>query len=307
MSDAGCRRLDKGVVLTSNLRHPASFAFMPIKLLALDIDGTLLNRKSVVTPRVREALDEAQRRGVLIALVTGRRFSSARPIVQELELSIPLVSHNGALTKNITTLETIQYHPFASTTAREVIQLGRDFKADIICCDDPHGMGVMVMEGFSPENRALEMYLKKYWDSVVEVPDLLAYLQHAPIQIMFSGTCDHMDKFCQQLEATIGERAKIFQTRYRKFDLTIVDVISPSASKGEAVADLARTHNIAQAEVMAVGDNHNDLPMLYYAGIGVVMANAEDELKNLGFNLTASNEEDGVALAIEKFILSAAQ
>jgi hypothetical protein len=276
---------------------------MPIKLLALDIDGTLLNRKSKVTPRVREALDQAQAQGVLIALVTGRRFSSARPIVQELELSIPLVSHNGALTKNITSLETIQYHPFENATACEVIRLGRQHNADIICCDDPHGLGTMVMEGFSPENRALEMYLKKYWDAVVEVPDLLAYLQHDPIQIMFSGTCNRMDEFCQILTAQIGARAKIFQTRYRHFDLTIVDVISPAASKGEAVAELARAHNIAQAEVMAVGDNHNDLPMLRYAGVGVVMANAEDELKQLGFALTASNEEDGVAVAIEKFIL----
>jgi Cof subfamily protein (haloacid dehalogenase superfamily) len=276
---------------------------MPIKLLALDIDGTLLNRKSKVTPRVREALDQAQAQGVLIALVTGRRFSSARPVVQELELSIPLVSHNGALTKNITTLETIQYHPFENATAREVIRLGRESQADIICCDDPHGLGTMVMEGFSPENRALEMYLKKYWDSVVEVPDLLAYLQHDPIQIMFSGTCDRMDEFCQVLETTIGERAKVFQTRYRQADLTIVDVISPIASKGEAVAELAQTHGITPAEVMAVGDNHNDIPMLRYAGVGVVMANAEDELKQLGFALTASNEEDGVAVAIEKYIL----
>lgn len=276
---------------------------MPIKLLALDIDGTLLNRKSKVTPRVREALDQAQSQGVQIALVTGRRFSSARPIVEELELAIPLVSHNGALTKNITTLETIQYHPFANATACEVIRAGREFQADIICCDDPDGMGKMVMEGFSPENRALEMYLKKYWDSVVEVPDLLGYLQHDPIQIMFSGRCDHMDEFAQVLETMLGERAKVFLTRYRKLDLTIMDVLSPAASKGEAVAHLAAMHGIEQQEVMAIGDNHNDLPMLRYAGVGVVMANAEDELKQLGFAITASNEEDGVAVAVEKYIL----
>jgi hypothetical protein len=276
---------------------------MPIKLLALDIDGTLLNRRSKVTPRVREALDQAQAQGVLIALVTGRRFSSARPIVQELELSVPLVSHNGALTKNILTLETIQYHPFENEAARAVISLGREFGADIICCDDPQGLGKMVLEGYSPANRALETYLKKYWDAVVEVPDLLAYLNHDPIQIMFSGTCDRMDEFCQLLATTMGARAQIFQTRYRQVDLTIVDVLSPAASKGEAVAALARRHGIEQAEVMAVGDNHNDLPMLRYAGLGVVMANAEDELKQLGFAITASNEEDGVAVAIEKFIL----
>ena len=278
--------------------------FMPVKLLALDIDGTLLNPKSEVTPRVQAALDQAQEQGVLIALATGRRFSSARPVVEQLNLSIPLISHNGALTKNITTLETIQYHHFACDTAREVIQMGRDFKADIICCDDPDGLGKMVIEGFSPDNRALKSYLKKYWDSVVEVDDLLGYLSHDPIQIMFSGTCDQMDIFCEALEIQIGERAQIFQTRYRSFDLTIVDVISPNASKGKAVEFIAASHGIAQSEVMAVGDNHNDLPMLRYAGVGVVMGNAEEYLKQMGFALTASNTEDGVALAIEKFILT---
>ncbi|MFN7926555.1 MAG: HAD hydrolase family protein [Blastocatellia bacterium] len=100
----------------------------------------------------------------------------------------------------------------------------------------------------------------------------------------------------------LGERAKIFLTRYRQVDLTIMDVLSPSASKAKP-SHLAAMHGIQQNEVMAIGDNHNDLPMLRYAGIGIVMANAEDELKQLGFAITASNEEDGVAVAVEKYIL----
>lgn len=276
---------------------------MAIRLVALDIDGTLLDRRSQVTPRVRKALQDAREQGVDIALVTGRRFSSARPVVQDLDLSVPLVSHNGALTKNITTLETYGYHPFEMATAGEVIALGREFGADIICCDDPHGMGNMVLEGINPENRALEAYLKKYWDSVVEVSDLIGYLDHDPIQVMFSGRCDAMDEFCQLLDQRIGERARVFKTRYRKMDLTIVDVLSPTASKGDAVAELARQRNIPREEVMAVGDNHNDLPMLHFAGLGVVMANADDELKHHGFELTSSNDEDGVAVALERYVL----
>ncbi|HYE72878.1 MAG TPA: HAD-IIB family hydrolase, partial [Blastocatellia bacterium] len=93
---------------------------MPIRLLALDIDGTLLNGRGQVTPRTRRRIEEARERGVLVALVTGRRFGSARLLTEEqnFSLSMPLISHNGALTKNISTLETISFHPFALETAR---------------------------------------------------------------------------------------------------------------------------------------------------------------------------------------------
>ncbi|HMB28702.1 MAG TPA: HAD hydrolase family protein, partial [Blastocatellia bacterium] len=85
---------------------------------------------------------------------------------------------------------------------------------------------------------------------------------------------------------------------------TILDALSATASKGASLATIAKKHGVARQEVMAVGDNHNDLTMLRYAGLGVVMANAEDELKRMGFELTSSNEEDGVAEAIERHILT---
>lgn len=278
---------------------------MPVRLLALDIDGTLITTRGELTPRVRASLSAARAQGVIVTLVTGRRFGSARMLVQELELAldVPLISHNGALTKEVDTLETINYHPLAAEIARETIRVGRAAGVDLIVCDDPHGLGTMVLEDISPDNRALHGYLKKYRDSVVEVADLLEYVQQDPIQIMFSGRCDPLDEFADHLESLLGEQIQIFRTRYRKFDLTILDVISKTASKGSGVAAIAAAHGIARTETMAVGDNHNDLTMLNYAGIGVVMGNAEEELKQAGFAQTASNEEDGVAEAIERFIL----
>lgn len=276
---------------------------MPIRLLALDIDGTLLNPRGEITPRTRAALDEARALGVLVALVTGRRFSSARPVIEELGLEVPLVSHNGALTKNVSNLEAIGFHPLDTETARDVVRIGREHGIDMICCDDPHGVGVMIIEHISAGNRALHRYLSRYQDSVRTVDDLLEYLDHPPIQIMFSGRCDPLDEFAAHLEREVGGRTQLFKTRYRSIDLTILDAICASASKGESVGEIARRYGIEDAEIMAVGDNHNDLTMLRRAGLGVVMANAEDELKALGFALTASNEDDGVAIAIEKHIL----
>ena len=116
------------------LELPGSMAF---KLVALDIDGTLLNSKGEISERNLAALTAVRREGVRIALVTGRRFRSARPLVEELGLSVPLISHNGALTKHAATLETIGFHPLDLETAREVVRIGREAGADMICCDDP--------------------------------------------------------------------------------------------------------------------------------------------------------------------------
>lgn len=278
---------------------------MPVRLLALDIDGTLLTTRGVLTPRVRASLEAARARGVTIALVTGRRFNSARLLVQELELhlSVPLISHNGALTKEVTTLETISHHSLDAEIARSIIRIGRECGVDMICCDDPHGLGTMVIEGISPDNVALQRYLDKYRDAVTEVPDLLDYVRHDPIQMMFSGRCDPMDEFADHLQAQMDGQIQLFKTRYRRADLTILDAISVAASKGAGVEDIARVQGIAREEIMAIGDNHNDLTMLRYAGTGVVMGNAEEELKQAGFIVTASNEEDGVAEAVERFIL----
>ena len=276
---------------------------MPIKLIALDIDGTLLTYRSELTPRTRAAIEAAQAQGVKVALVTGRRFGSAHQLIQELQLDVLLISHNGALTKDVTTLDMLGYHPLKVDLAQRVVHAGREFGADVICCDDPHGHGVMVMEGISANNRALHRYLEKYWHAVREVEDLLDYLDHDPIQMMFSGACDAMDALAEQLQTVLGDQIQLFKTRYRSIDLTILDALSHTASKGDSLAEIASQHDIAREEVLAIGDNFNDLTMLRYAGTGIVMGNAEDELKAMGFEVTDTNEADGVAKAIEKHVL----
>jgi Cof subfamily protein (haloacid dehalogenase superfamily) len=276
---------------------------MPIKLLALDIDGTLLTPRGEITPRTRAVINEARSRGVQIVLVTGRRFGSAYLVLQEYKLDVPLISHNGALNKDIRTLETLELHPLEIGTARDIIRTARKHGADMVCCNDEQcGLGKMAVEGIFESNQSLARYLEKYRDSVMEVADLVEFIREPPIQIMFSGRCAQMESFAGKLHAVMGERIRIFQTRYPQYDLTIIDAVSVRASKGGSVARIAERHGITRAEVMAVGDNHNDLTMLQYAGLGVVMGNAEDELKELGFAITSSNEEDGVAEAIERFI-----
>ena len=102
----------------------------------------------------------------------------------------------------------------------------------------------------------------------------------------------------------LGDLIKVYATIYPHLDFTLLDILNPEASKGIGLAAAAAEINVTRDEVMAIGDNFNDVAMLRYAGIGVVMGNADESLKNEnGFYLTATNEEDGVAVAIEKFIL----
>ena len=285
---------------------------MSICLLALDLDGTLLNSQGKLSARNRQTLDEARDRGVRIALVTGRRFRDARPIALELGLDLPLISHNGALTKHVQTLETVAAILLPLEAAREVLRVGRAAGGDALVSDDPDGPGLMVYDHISGDNRALAEYIR--WartvhgndsgDAVRQVESLEEYLDHAPVHVAFSGSCEPMRELAEILKRELGSMVKIFATLYPPRDFGLLDVVHPQASKAAGVAAAAAELGITNDEVLAIGDNLNDLEMLSWAGTAVAMANAEPALRELeGIHLTASNNDDGVALAIERFVL----
>jgi len=283
-----------------------------IRLLALDLDGTLLNSRGQLSERNRRALDQARNRGTRIALVTGRRFRDARPIALELGLDLPLISHNGALTKHVQTLETVSAMLLPLEAAREVLRVGRGAGGDALVSDDPDGPGVMVYDHVSGDNRALAEYIR--WartvhgndsgDAVRQVESLEEYLDHAPVHVAFSGCCEPMRKLAEVLKRELGSKVKIFSTLYPPRDFGLLDIVHPQASKAAGVAAAAAELGFTNEEVMAIGDNLNDLEMLSWAGTAVAMANAEAALRELkGILLTASNDDDGVAIAIERFVL----
>jgi Cof subfamily protein (haloacid dehalogenase superfamily) len=288
-------------------------SFMAIRLLALDLDGTLLNHRGQISDRNRKALDHARESGVRVAVVTGRRFRDSRPIALELGLDVPLIAHNGALTKHARTLETVAVLPLPLAAARDALQIGRQAGADALLSDDYEGLGLLVFDHLSGENSAVHKYVawarRIHGDekdaAVRQVDSLEAYMDHEPVHLAFSGGCAQMDSLAELLRDRLRDRVKILCTKYIEHDFSLLDVVNPAASKGAGVAAAAVELDIAPPDIMAVGDNYNDLEMLLLAGTGVVMANAPLELRRTpGLYPTASNDEDGVALAIERFILS---
>ena len=287
---------------------------MQIRLLALDLDGTLLNSRGQISERNRRAIDLARNEGVRVAVVTGRRFRDSRPIALELGLDVPVIAHNGALTKHAKTLETVAVLPLPLDAARRAMEVGRKLGADALVSDDYEGLGILVYDHIDGSNVPLREYIR--WarqvhggedgsDSVRCVESLAEYLDHEPIHIAFSGGCDAMSILQGVLLSELSSTVKIFSTIYPHQDFTLLDIVNPSASKGAGVAAAATEMELEPEEIMAIGDNHNDLEMLLFAGTGVVMANAPESLRQLeGLHPTASNKEDGVALAIEQFILN---
>jgi Cof subfamily protein (haloacid dehalogenase superfamily) len=287
---------------------------MPISLLALDLDGTLLDSRGLISERNRIAIDNARGQGVHVALVTGRRFRDSRPVALELGLDVPLISHNGALTKHAATLQTVCVLPLPVEGAREALKIGRRVEADALLSDDHEGLGMLVYDHIRGGNTAAHKYIS--WarrihgeeegaNAVQQVTSLEDYLDHDPIHLSFSGACEDMDQLEEILKSELGGTVKILSTKYLEQDFTLLDIVNPAASKGAGVAAAAAELGVLREDIMAIGDNYNDLEMLLFAGTGVVMANAPLTLREIaGLHPTASNLDDGVALAVERFILN---
>lgn len=285
---------------------------MTIRLLALDLDGTLLDSHGRITEGNRAALEEARACGVRVALVTGRRFRDARPIALELGLDVPLIAHNGALTKHAETLETVAVLPLPLSAARRALEIGRAACADPLLSDDHEGLGLLVYDHLRGDNRAVQAYVSwsrrihgdEGYEAVRQVDSLEEYLDHEPVHLAFSGECDEMQTLGTRVRTELSNDVRVFITTYPKRDFALLDIVHPQASKGVGVAAAAAELDVTREEVMAIGDNLNDVEMLSYAGTGVVMGNAESSLLEIeGLYKTTGNDEDGVARAIERFIL----
>jgi len=285
-----------------------------IKLLALDLDGTLLNSRGQIPDANRKAIRAAEEKGVLVTIATGRRFRDGRPVGIELELNAPLVTHNGALIKYAESLETVASSLLSTDTATEIVRVGKAFGGDALVSADPHGKGTLLYDRLSADNLPLQKYVswaKKLHgteaeEAVLHVADLDPILHlHEVIHISFSGTCARMVEMAEVLKVELSDTITLLPTIYPHFDFTLIDILPPDASKGIGLEKLALINKLRPEEVMAIGDNFNDVEMLEFAGTPVVMGNADPGLLERDeFYTTVSNDENGVAAAIERFILS---
>jgi Cof subfamily protein (haloacid dehalogenase superfamily) len=272
-----------------------------VRFIALDIDGTLLDSRWNV-PRVNsDAIRRATDAGIEVALVTGRRFDFARPVVEQIDAPLTLIVSGGALVKTREG-ETILRHLLPVETARAVLEGTRDFRdATAIVFDRPRAAQI-VHERLDIRDSHRRSYFQRNRDYIAEVVPLEAALTEDPIQVMYSGGVHRMRDLVARVRALDAARlVAVALTEYESRDFSLVDVNRAGCTKGSTLAEWVSRQGFTQDEVMAVGDNFNDREMLAFAGVPVVMGNAVAELKALGWPITLDNDAGGVAAAIDRY------
>jgi len=259
-----------------------------IRLVALDLDGTLLAPDESISERNRRAIAAALEAGIRVVLVTGRGVDTPIAVSRDLGLNLPVICCHGALTKDFAANRTLVHIPVPLIHAKPMVAFAEE-----------NGLGVAlyINEAFyrlAGSPIVMDDMRGPGWH---EVPSLVGLLGEAPTFIRFLGEAS-----VSAMQANFGDLPLNYRLEHWGAFVECA-VLSREASKQAALARLCADFQIPAESVLAVGDSRNDVPMLRWAGIGVAMGNALPEVREAVRYVSASNERDGVALAIERFAL----
>jgi hypothetical protein len=268
-----------------------------VRLIAIDIDGTLLSPDFDISATDLSALRRAHSEGVEVIVVTGRRHTFALPIVQQLGFDLWLISSNGAITRSLSG-ETFHRDLLPEPTCRQLVEVMQEFRGQTVLTFDSTGPGTIVIERLDELEGSIQRWLEKNMQYIKFVVPIENALTTDPVQVMFCGPVEQMQRALRSL-ASCELPITVLRTEYPGRDLSIVDVLNTGCSKGHALERWTNYRGITREQVVAIGDNYNDIEMLAFAGQPFIMGNAADELLGRGWKLTRSNAESGVAAAVE--------
>lgn len=276
----------------------------PVRLLAVDIDGTLLDSSGKLPDGHRVALAEAVAQGIAVVLATGRALHFAKPVADAIGIPAAMIVNNGAVARDAEGRTALR-HLLSRDAARAILASTRTFDDSVaIVFDRPDERQIVFerMDWTHPHRRG---YYARNRAFIAEVP-LDTALDDDPIQVMFNGSVAPMRALVATLRAMpMADAFTVAITEYEARDFALVDVNGPGCSKGTTLARWAELCGVPREQVMAVGDNLNDLEMLEFAGRPVLMGNATDAMKARGFPTVPSHDEQGLAVAIRTFALAA--
>lgn len=262
-----------------------------IRLLALDLDGTIVSGEDGVTPRVRTAIRRAQEQGVAVTIATGRMFRSARRFARDLEITAPIICYQGALVRDPTSGDTLHSRVLPVAPALDVVAYAKTRRWHINAYVDDE----LYMEAATPEGR---FYAETSDVPIRLIPDLATAVHRGTTKLVV--VADETD-----VPAIVGDLDERFRS---VLDITrshprFAEAIGQDVSKGEALHLLARALRIPPQATMAIGDNLNDLDLVTAAGVGVAMGDGDPRVRAAADWVTGTYADDGAALAIERFVL----
>ena len=279
----------------------------PIRLVAIDMDGTLLpNDVQKISERNARALRAAQEVGVTVAIATGRRMAYTVPLLDGVGLrgDTPLITSNGAVIRTLDGRPIDRCH-MESRVARGLCGLLRPFGALVFTFDRP-GRGELVLEDIGQVEGRIAVWVETNRHAIEVFKPLETALLDGedPIQGMVTGPITRMREAEKTLRGSPWiESCECVKTEYPSRDVSILDLLPRGVSKGWALAQLAKDLGIERRETMAIGDNWNDVAMFEWAAQAVVMGNAAQELRTLaktsGWKQAPTNDRDGVAVVLE--------
>jgi Cof subfamily protein (haloacid dehalogenase superfamily) len=273
---------------------------MDVRLIAIDIDGTLLDSRGRIPEENITAIGEALDAGIHAVLVTGRSFPFARAVAGGLPDAVTLIVSNGAIERTLDG-RTIARRLLPREVAGRVLALTSRFRHASAILFDREAAGHVVAESMDWDHPHRRGYWERHRHFIGHAAPLEAALTEDPIQVMFNGDVATMREVFAEIDGLAG--VFVCRTEYESRDFSLVDVTAPTATKGRALAWRAAQLGLAPRQVMAIGDNLNDVEMLEFAGTPVVMGNAVAALRHRGWHETATHDEAGVARAIRKLAL----
>ena len=266
---------------------------MTTKLLALDLDGTLLRDDLTISSRNKEAIKKVRAKGVEVVIATGRPNSAAVKYIKELELDSYLITYNGALIKDIKKDKIIKHSPVELEISYEILDYVKAndlylniYLKDQIFCNKDCEERQYYKELMGVEPIIVEDNLEKIFD------------QESTKLLIIEKNLEETEKIFNNLSEKYSDRLK-----FKRSIIDCIDIMDKSVSKGNALKVLVDLLGLNSEQLTAIGDRNNDLEMIEYAGVGVAVSSGEKILKDAADYITVSNNEDGVAEYIEKFIL----
>ncbi|WP_041078645.1 Cof-type HAD-IIB family hydrolase [Thermotoga caldifontis] len=273
-----------------------------IKLVCIDLDGTLLDSKKCISERNRESIRRAVELKVHVTIFTGRSFGSAARYVRELKISIPAVFQNGALIIDPVDMKVYRSIELDSTLARHFVESCRAHSVYPVVYESFFSEKDMLVEG--PYHGAFEEYFRLNAHRITLVKDLIEELRkrNGVVEVALVGNVEDVNRAIWEVSSIFHDGYTIVENQ-KKDGEAFVEIFGPNVGKEKALEFFLDMYGISPKEVMYIGDNLNDISIMRMVGISVAMMNAPEEVRKIATYVTQSNDDSGVAKALERFIL----
>jgi Cof subfamily protein (haloacid dehalogenase superfamily) len=273
-------------------------------MIAIDLDGTLLASDGSVPPRAKAAIHRALGAGLLVCFATGRNWTESKSILDTVQHHSTAVFVSGAMvmdTKHQVTLHRTMMDP---ALAREACAMLEELGHSALALQDTHksgGIDYLATAG-KVANEAERVWREVTQTVVHEVPSLATWDHEHTIRIGLVAPTAEVEQALSELRQRFGERIVSHRIHVPAYGVDVMEVFDPAVNKWEGILHVARMHDVEPAEIVAIGDDVNDLPMLRSAGLGVAMGNAREEVKAVAARVIGRNDEDGLAIFLEELV-----